>query len=157
MTLVANISGEEVSEVHAKSVLISILDPVTRQHTAMSQGVNTSFQMLKKIVMEFASNAGGGEAMQIGSFGRTNAERYDYEKGAWLHAEASGRGMTQGGWWLVVTVTHATHWGKAARNATTAAVSAILLESARRKEKVKAKARMRKDLENLEEKLALQT
>ena len=64
---------------------------------AMSQGVHTSFQMLKKIVMEFASNADGGKAMQIGSFERTNQERYDYEKGAWLHVEASGRGMTEGG------------------------------------------------------------
>ena len=65
MKLVEDISGEEVSDMHAKSVLVGILDPMTRQHTAMSHG--KAFNELKKIVQEFANNSmSGQEAMQIG-------------------------------------------------------------------------------------------
>ena len=34
--LVEDVAGEEVSEMHARSVLVGILDPVTRQHTAVT-------------------------------------------------------------------------------------------------------------------------
>ena len=36
MNLVEDVTGEEVSEMHARSVLVGILDPVTRQHTAVT-------------------------------------------------------------------------------------------------------------------------
>ena len=34
MKLVEDVTGEEISEMHARSALVGILDPVTRQHTA---------------------------------------------------------------------------------------------------------------------------
>ena len=65
MKLVEDVRGEEVSEMHARSVLVGILDPVTCQHTAMNR--SKSNEGLKKIVHEFANNSTTGqEAMQIG-------------------------------------------------------------------------------------------
>ena len=65
MKLVEDVTGEEVSEMHARSVLVGILDLVTRQHTAMNH--SKSYEALKKIVQEFANNSTTGqEAMQIG-------------------------------------------------------------------------------------------
>ena len=55
MTLVEDVTGEEVSEMHARSVLVGVLDPVTRQHTAMNHP--KSYETLKKIVQEFANNS----------------------------------------------------------------------------------------------------
>ena len=59
-------TGEEVSERHARSVLVGILDPVTRQHTAMNH--SKSHEALKKIVQEFANDltTTSQEAMQSG-------------------------------------------------------------------------------------------
>ena len=58
-------TGEEVSEMHARSVLVVILDPVSRQYTAMNH--SKSHEALKKIVQEFANNSTTGqEAMQTG-------------------------------------------------------------------------------------------
>ena len=58
-------TGEELSEMHARSVLVGILDPVTRQHIAMNH--SKSYEALTTIVQEFASNSTTGqEAMQIG-------------------------------------------------------------------------------------------
>ena len=50
MKLVDDVTGEEVSEMHARSVLVGILDPVTRQHTLHEL---LSHEALKKIVQEF--------------------------------------------------------------------------------------------------------
>ena len=58
--------GVEVSESHAKSVLIGLLDSETRKHTAMSHGKKTSYSGLKKVVLEFANNTAGVDPMQIG-------------------------------------------------------------------------------------------
>ena len=58
--------GVEVSESHAKSVLIGLLDPETCKHTAMSHGKKTSYEGLKKVVLEFANNTAGMDPMQIG-------------------------------------------------------------------------------------------
>ena len=56
---------EEVSEMHARSELVGILDPLTHQHTAMNH--SKSYEALKKIVQLFANNSTTGqEAMQIG-------------------------------------------------------------------------------------------
>ena len=66
MKLVDDVTGEEVSEMHARSVLVGILDPVTRQHTLHEL---LSHEALKKIVQEFAINSTTGqEAKQIGRF-----------------------------------------------------------------------------------------
>ncbi len=49
--LVEDTTGKTVDEDHAKIVLIGILDPTTRQHTAMEHGTGTTFQKLKKLVL----------------------------------------------------------------------------------------------------------
>ena len=65
MKLVEDVTGEEVSEMHARSVLVEILDPVTCQHTAMNH--SKSYEALKKIVQEFANDSTTShKAMQIG-------------------------------------------------------------------------------------------
>ena len=65
---VEDITGRQIDEVHAKSILIGIMDPITRQNTARDQGGD--FQSLKKLVLEFVNNAVGlSDAMQIGQFG----------------------------------------------------------------------------------------
>ena len=46
--MVEDVTGEDVSENHAKSVLVGILDPTTRQHTAMYHGSKASCEQLKK-------------------------------------------------------------------------------------------------------------
>ena len=48
---VEDITGKVVSSAHAKGVLVGIMDPITRQHTAMQQGER--FDVLKIIVKEF--------------------------------------------------------------------------------------------------------
>ena len=65
MKLVEDVTGEEVSEMHARSVLVEILDPVPCQHTAMNH--SKSYEALKKIVQEFANDSTTShKAMQIG-------------------------------------------------------------------------------------------
>ena len=66
MKFLEDVTGEEVPGMMAKAVLIGILDPLTRQHTATLHTLQ--YDKLKPKVMEFASNAtsstGGKEAMQ---------------------------------------------------------------------------------------------
>ena len=52
---VRDITGEEVGEMHAHSVLIGILDPLTRSNTAMNHGLK--YEQLKKLIIQFANNA----------------------------------------------------------------------------------------------------
>ena len=69
MKRVEDATGTEVDQNHAKSILIGVLDPITKQHTAMKHGQETSFEELKKLVLEFAGNvADSQESMQLGSF-----------------------------------------------------------------------------------------
>ncbi len=57
-----------MSENHAKSVLTGILDPTTRQHTAMYHGSKASCEQLKKVVLELVNNVTRGpDSMQIGA------------------------------------------------------------------------------------------
>lgn len=65
---VEDITGEEIGEGHAKSVLVGILDPTTRQHTAMHHGNKSTYEQLKKIVLEFVNNVARKDdsAMQVG-------------------------------------------------------------------------------------------
>ena len=70
---VEDITGEEVSDGHIKSVLVGILDPMTKQHTAMHHGCKHTAEDLKRVVLEFVNNVAGvagmgGDAMQVGSF-----------------------------------------------------------------------------------------
>jgi hypothetical protein len=71
MKNIEDITGEEISEIHARSVLVGILDPTTRQHTATHYG--SEYDNLKEVVLEFANNATSSyfdkDAMQIGQIG----------------------------------------------------------------------------------------
>jgi hypothetical protein len=65
--MIEDITGEAVPDMMSKSVLLGILDPLTRQHTAASHSQN--FTKLRLKVLEFAGNAipmGGKEARDIG-------------------------------------------------------------------------------------------
>ena len=66
-----DITGDSLGDGHIKSILASILDPTTRAHTSAYQGVSTSYQDLKRVVLEFANNtvankADAPEPMSIG-------------------------------------------------------------------------------------------
>ena len=69
---IEDITGEVISESHAKSVMVGVLDPITRQHTALYQGAATKPDSFMKKVMEFVNNIAGAnaDAMQIGSIGQ---------------------------------------------------------------------------------------
>ena len=65
MKLVEDVTREGVSEMHARSILVGILDPVSRHHTAINH--SKSYEALKKIALDFANNSTTGqEAMRIG-------------------------------------------------------------------------------------------
>ena len=82
LRLAEDITGEDISDNRAKSVLIGILDPLTRQHTAMHQGQKTSYQEFKKIVLEFANNTGTNkDAMQVGRVEQDKESEYDSSSG----------------------------------------------------------------------------
>ena len=74
MKRVYEVTREDISQAHAKSVLIGILDPLTRQHTAMSHGTKTTFEELKKRVMEFANNTMAPDAMTLGAVGQCGGD-----------------------------------------------------------------------------------
>ena len=66
-----DITGDSLGDGHIKSILASILDPTTRAHTSAYQGVSTTYQELKRAVLEFANNtvanrADAPEPMNIG-------------------------------------------------------------------------------------------
>ena len=66
-----DITGDALGDGHIKSILASILDPTTRAHTSAFQGVSSSYQELKRAVLEFANNTvankmDGPEPMNIG-------------------------------------------------------------------------------------------
>ncbi len=69
MKLVREIAVEYTRPIHERSVLIAILDPMARQHTAMKHGTITTVPELKKMVLEFVNNVGPGDPMQLGSIG----------------------------------------------------------------------------------------
>ena len=55
MKMIVDITDAPISDIHAKSVLIGILDPMTRQHTTMWHA--SSYEELQQKVVEFANNA----------------------------------------------------------------------------------------------------
>ena len=84
--LVDDITGDGVGDNHAKSILVGILDPTTRQHTAMYHGRTHNFEQLKKAVLEFVNNATRrDDAMQVGcitaeeNFGQSQTWNEDEE------------------------------------------------------------------------------
>ena len=80
---VEDVTGEEISDMHAKSVLIGILDPTTRQHTAMEH--TRDYDSLKNIIEEFANNATAkSDPMQIGRLEDSGGEGHHGE-GEWGH------------------------------------------------------------------------
>lgn len=70
-----DVTGELISENHTKSILVGILDPLTRQHTAMHHGVTATFEQLKRVILEFINNVSRQEdAMQVGRVSGANAD-----------------------------------------------------------------------------------
>ena len=55
LKLIRDLTHEGVSDVHARSVLIGLLDPMTRQHTAYKQG--EAFESFRNAVLEFTNAA----------------------------------------------------------------------------------------------------
>ena len=71
--LIEDLTSEAVSDMHKKSVLIGILDQLTRQHTAMHHAA--TYDQIRKVVAEFACNAmvaTQGDAMQVGAVTEKN-------------------------------------------------------------------------------------
>ena len=101
MKKVEDTTGTEIDQNHAKSILIGILDPITRQHTAMRHGQDVSFEELKRIVLEFTNNATDNlEKMQLGSFSKNEYSNDEYieqnDEEAWEESlGAFGKGATQ--------------------------------------------------------------
>eukprot|EP00973_Karenia_brevis_P037993 5238971-Karenia_brevis.AAC.1 len=56
----------DINDSHERSVLIGILDPETRKHTAMHQGQLTPLHEFKKIIMEFTNAVSTSDPMQLG-------------------------------------------------------------------------------------------
>ena len=64
-----DVTKNTMDDNHLKSILVALLDPLTRQHTTMHQGADTTYDMLKRYVLEFANNVTvrcEATAMQIG-------------------------------------------------------------------------------------------
>merc|ERR1712218_526298 len=69
--LTQDITGEPIGEGHWKSVLVGMLDPLTRQHTPSLMGSKHSVAELKQAILEFTSSVvlDSADAMQLGRFG----------------------------------------------------------------------------------------
>ena len=69
--LTQEIMGEPVGEGHWISVLVGMLDPLTRQHTSSLMGSKTTVAELKQAILEFTSNVvlDNSDAMQLGQVG----------------------------------------------------------------------------------------
>ena len=80
---IEDITGEKVSDNHAKSVMTGVLDPTTRQHTAMFHGAATGPVSFMRKVLEFVNNASGAnpDAMQIGSLGEQQGGCHGHDHG----------------------------------------------------------------------------
>jgi hypothetical protein len=106
MKMVEDITKEKVGPSHAKSILIGLLDPITRQHTAMIQGVNTGYHALKDAVMTFTNNAvglqgtGGGGLGTVqehpgdGGCGGPGGGDYEHQDGGEGYLGAFGKGVS---------------------------------------------------------------
>ena len=83
--LIEDLTNEVVSDMHKKSVLIGILDQLTRQHTAMHHG--GGYEQMRKVVAEFACNAmvtaTHGDAMQVGAVTENGGKEYEKKEDEW--------------------------------------------------------------------------
>ena len=62
-----DITGEPIGAGHWRSVLVNILDPLTRQHTTSMTGSDSSVQDLKRAILEFTGNVAiDKDVMDIG-------------------------------------------------------------------------------------------
>ena len=69
--LTQEIAGEAIGNSHFKSILVGMLDPLTRQHTSNLMGSNTSADDLKRAILELTTNAvlDSNDGMEIGAVG----------------------------------------------------------------------------------------
>ena len=66
--VIEEITGQDVPDMMAKSVLLSVLDPTTRQHTA---GIHSQpYVKIRARVLEFASNAMPAGTKDVREIGR---------------------------------------------------------------------------------------
>ena len=54
--ITAGVTGSAVGDGHWKSVLVGMLDPITRQHTSSLMGSTHTAEDLKQAILEFTSN-----------------------------------------------------------------------------------------------------
>ena len=73
---VEDISGEAVAATHAKSILLTFMDAVTRQHTAAFHGRQSDYTKLKQESLQFINNTVVGYT-EIKSLGRVGGEEED--------------------------------------------------------------------------------
>ena len=88
--LAEDVTGDVLGDGHVKSILAAVLDPVTRAHTSAYQGVGTSYQELKRVVLEFANNnlantssvnkPSGPDPMQIGKCTTCHVDEEEHEE-----------------------------------------------------------------------------
>ena len=106
-------NGEPIGEGHWKSVLVGMLDPLTRQHTSRMMGSQHTAMDLKQAILEFTSNVvlDASSAMQIGGFGQTPSDQAGSEWAGASNAgweptaeaygvNALGKGAPKGGCWI---------------------------------------------------------
>ena len=90
---VEDISGEAVAATHAKSILLTFMDAVTRQHTAAFHGRQSDYTKLKQESLQFINNTvvGYPEAKPLG---RVGGEEADWEEEERFNALGKGKGKT---------------------------------------------------------------
>ena len=84
---VEDISGETVVDTHAKSILLTFMDPLTRQHTATFHGKQSGYEKLKQECLQFINNAGGADPMQLGSVQNPVQNEDEAVGGSWYYDE----------------------------------------------------------------------
>ena len=83
--IIEDVLDKNLDEEFKKSVLVGVLDPMTRQHTAMDQDEN--FAVMKKIILKFANNmainrptkTNKDDAMNLDSVEEKGEEEVDIE------------------------------------------------------------------------------
>ena len=75
---------------HWKSVLVGMLDPITRQHTSSMMGSAYSAADLKRAILEFTSNMvlSSGDAMMLGQCG--NQTENEKDENEWQNDDGWG-------------------------------------------------------------------
>lgn len=83
--LAEEVTARKIDDGHKKSILAAFLDPTTRAHTTAYQGIDTSYQALKRVVLEFANNTVASkpeaDAMDIGCVAAQEADVFEGSQG----------------------------------------------------------------------------